>query len=205
MSAAEQPPSPRPSPYAVGVRVLLACLGWGSLTGLVTGVVVILLILVVPDQGSATDVLTTSGGEVVLVAGLYGALIGCLFSVVFGIGSGLGAVLAARSTRAPSSPGSVVSLGSSDGSSDRSPADDEPVTAQEVATVARWTRTGFVVTAAVLLVIVLVGSRVRVDGTGAWWLVLEVLLALAVGVWRSGRAAELAMRRAPLLRLPKTF
>jgi hypothetical protein len=107
-----------------------------------------------------------SGGVAVLVGAAYGAPLGLLAAALLALGATLGAVVGART-------GGTSAAG---------------------ARRAGWAaRAGFLLTAAITLVLWRYVFGGQSDNWTEWRLVLVVTLALVFGTWRAGRATHLAL------------
>ncbi len=168
----ESSTSPTPSGVVVGLRVLGACLGWGTLTGVVAAVAYLVLVML-----TNSDV-PLDGGSLFVLAVVYGSTVGLAGGVVLGLGAG---VAAAVVTWPRATPG-TRSRGTGRG--------EASSLAQRAAMAAR---TGVLVVAAAVFAVWRLGSADSVRWLSSWELVVTAGLSVAFAVWRAGRAARRAV------------
>ncbi|MEO8829779.1 hypothetical protein [Lapillicoccus sp.] len=177
---------PTPSGVVVGLRVLGACLGWGTLTGVVAAVAYLVLVML-----TNSDV-PLDGGSLFVLAVVYGSTVGLAAGVVFGLGAGVASAVATlpRASSATRSRGTRRVDASSP--------------AQRAALAAR---AGVLVVALAVFAVWRLGSADSVRWLSSWELVLTVGVSVAFAVWRAGRSARRAVLgpRAAGSADPRTF
>lgn len=156
-TAAAPAPWQDPSALVVGLRVLMACIGWATLTGIVAAA------LYLAWEMTTNSSFPFDGGGLFVIAAVYGGTVGFAAGIVLGLGAAVSAAVATH-TGPPQSP-------------------------QLGRRVVRVTRAGFVVTALLVVVVWRLTAGDSDRWLSSWPLVLTVVLAVAFGVWRSGRTA----------------